>query len=118
MPNRLIFTANIVDDSKSIMYKNKVLAIRDIWQPHEVAKFRAGAYLLLAKDTAGLQEEDASQLGALANKFLQKPVELFEQKVAGKGTEFQIMYTSEDGDSVFFGNSITPFTIPRSKRIM
>ena len=118
MPNRLIFTANIVDDSKSLMYKNKLLAIKDIWQPHEVAKMLAGGTLLQAKTVSGLPEEDAIQLDALANRLLQKPVEVFEQKVAGKGTEFQIMYTSEDGDSVFFGNTIAPFTVPRSKKIL
>lgn len=106
-------TARFTDNSKTILYKIKPLMIVDIWQPHEVAKIKAASFILKARHVSELQAEDNRRFDVLVQELLEKPVQQFEQKIADKGSEFQIAYTTEDGDTLVCGNTIVPFLIPK-----
>lgn len=109
---KLMYTAKMTDGSKSVLYRNKAIMLQDIWQFNEIAKIRVAALVLKAKSISELQGQDCRHLDVVAQELLEKPVEQFEQKIADKNAEFQIMYNTEDGDILFCGNTIHPFVIP------
>lgn len=92
--------------------------LQDIWQPYEIAKIKAAVLILKAKSVLGLPEQNSKDLEIITQELLEQPVEQFEQKIAGRGAEFQITYNTEDGDILFCGNTIHPFVIPKPKIVI